>query len=155
MATTKRVTPGRKGYKILFAENKVIMNKKFAAAAAEYGTDQNTIIRDIRTDFPGMKEVVVSGRECDKAKPNHRLTYKNMETYIGVYENAHELLEVFKRVKAMSKAAASPYKYVSDWFKMQFPDYKAVPTYEGGKLAVAVMKPPKVEEYTANLSDAA
>jgi hypothetical protein len=44
---------------------------------------------------------------------------------------------------------------VSDWFKMQFPDYKAVPTYEGGKLAVTVMKPPKVEEYTANLSDAA
>ena len=38
MATTKRVTPGRKGYKILFTENTVIMNKKFAAAAAEYGT---------------------------------------------------------------------------------------------------------------------
>ena len=96
----------------------------------------------------------MSGRECDKAKPNLRLTFKNMETYIGVYENAQELLEVFKRVKAMSKAAASPYKYVSDWFKMQFPDYKAVPTYEG-ELAVAVINPPKVEEYTAKLSDAA
>ena len=155
MATTKRVTPGREGYKILFGENTVIMNHKFAAAAAKYGTKENLLIKRIREDFPGMKEVVVSGRECDKAKPNHRLTYKNMETYIGVYENAQELLEVFKCVKAMSKAAASPYKYVSDWFKMQFPDYKAVPTYEGGKLAVAVIKPPKVEEYTAKLSDAA
>ena len=38
MATTKRVTPGREGYKILFDTNTVIMNKKFAAAAAKYGT---------------------------------------------------------------------------------------------------------------------
>ena len=62
MATTKRVTPGREGYKILFAENTVIMNKKFDAAAAKYGTKENRIIRNIRHDFPGMKEVVVSGR---------------------------------------------------------------------------------------------
>ena len=155
MATTKRVTPGREGYKILFGENTVIMNHKFAAAAAKYGTKENLLIKRIREDFPGLKEVVVSGRECDKAKPNHRLTYENMKKYINAYENAEELQEVFKSVKAMSKAAASPYKYVSDWFKMQFPDYKAVPTYEGGKLAVAVIKPPKVEEYTAKLSDAA
>ena len=155
MATTKRVTPGREGYKILFNENTVIINHKFAAAAAKYGTKENLLIKRIREDFPGMKEVVVSGRECDKAKPNHRLTYENMETYIRVYENAQELLEVFKSVKAMSKAAVSPYKYVSDWFKMQFPDYKSIPTYENGKLDAAVIEPPKVEEYTAKLSDAA
>ena len=35
MATTKKVTPGREGYKILFNENTVIMNYKFAAAAAK------------------------------------------------------------------------------------------------------------------------
>ena len=44
MAKTKRVTPGREGYKILFAENTVIMNKKFAAAAAKYGTMENRIM---------------------------------------------------------------------------------------------------------------
>ena len=41
MANSKRMTPGREGYKILFAENTVIMNKKFAAAAAKYGTIEN------------------------------------------------------------------------------------------------------------------
>ena len=124
MAKTKRVTPGREGYKIMFAENTVIMNKKFAAAAAKYGTMENTTIRNIRTDFPGMKEIIVSGRECDSAKPNHHLTYENMEKHIEVYENAEELLEVFDTVKAASVALASPYKYVCDWFKAQFPDYK-------------------------------
>ena len=122
MANTKRVTPGRKGYKILFAENTVIMNKKFAAAAAKYGTIENTTIRNIRNDFPGMKEVVVSGRECDKAKPNHRLTYDHMDEYIKVYENADELKEVFETVKAASIVLANPYKYVHDWFIKQFPE---------------------------------
>ena len=41
MATTKKMTPGREGYKILFNENTVIMNYKFAAAAAKYGTPEN------------------------------------------------------------------------------------------------------------------
>ena len=82
MANTNRVTPGRKGYKILFNENTVIMNYKFAAAAAEYGTIENITIHNIRADFPGMKEVVVSGRVQTTAKANHRLTYENMEKHI-------------------------------------------------------------------------
>ena len=45
MATTKRVTPGREGYKILFNDNTVIINHKFAAAASKYGTKENRIIR--------------------------------------------------------------------------------------------------------------
>ena len=92
MAATKRVTPGREGYKILFNENTVIMNKKFAAAAAKYGTRENILLKNIRTDFPGMDEVVVSGREQTTARANHRLKYENMERHIRAYENAEELL---------------------------------------------------------------
>ena len=102
MATTKRVTPGREGYKILFNDNTVIINHKFAAAASKYGTKENRIIRNIRHDFPGMAEVIVSGRECDSAKANTRLTYENMEIHINAYENANDLLEVFETVKALS-----------------------------------------------------
>ena len=146
MAKTKRVTPGREGYKIMFAENTVIMNKKFAAAAAKYGTKENRIIRNIRHDFPGMAEVIVLGRECDKAKPNHRLTYENMEKHIMVYENAEELLNVFDTVKAASAAVASPYKYVCDWFKAQFPNYNKPVVFQNGKLAVRPIDAPKVSD---------
>ena len=58
---TKKITPGREGYKILFDKNTVIMNYKFAAAAAKYGTRENVLLKNIRIDFPGMTEVVVSG----------------------------------------------------------------------------------------------
>ena len=129
MATTKRVTPGCDGYKILFNENTVIMNHKFAAAAAKYGTKENKLMKNIREDFPGMAEVIVSGRECDKAKPNSRLTYANMEKHIRAYDNSAELLEVFETVKALSKPAASPYKFVADWFVEQFPKYRTDPFF--------------------------
>ena len=73
----KKVTPGREGYKILFDKNTVIMNYKFAASAAKYGTPENVLLKNIRNDFPGMTEVVVSGREQKKPRSNYRLTYEN------------------------------------------------------------------------------
>ena len=151
MATNKRVTPGREGYKILFNENTVIMNHKFAAAAAKYGTKENKLMKSIRKDFPGMAEVIVSGRECDKAKPNHRLTYEHMEAYIKVYENAEELKAVFETVKATSVVLASPYKYVSDWFKAQFPDYNKTVVLKESKLTVAPKKAPNIIDYKMKL----
>ena len=63
MATSKRVTPGSKGYKIMFAENTVIMNKKFAAAAAEYGTIENITLYNLGTHSSDMKEAVVADRD--------------------------------------------------------------------------------------------
>ena len=147
MATSKRVTPGREGYKILFNENTVIMNHKFAAAAAKYGTKENNLMKSIRQDFPGMAEVIVSGRECNKAKPNSRLTYDNMKKHIAAYDNAAELLEVFETVKALSKPAASPYKFVSDWFVEQFPDYDKAPTFKDGKLTAVPAKIPNIKDY--------
>ena len=152
MANTNRVTPGRKGYKILFNENTVIMNYKFAAAAAEYGTIENITIHNIRADFPGTKEVVVSGRVQTTAKANHRLTYENMEKHIMAYENAEELLDVFESVKALSQAAASPYKYVSDWFKTQFPNYNKTPVFKDSKLTVAPKKAPEIIAYKQKMS---
>ncbi len=151
MATTKRLTPGREGYKILFSDNTVIMNKKFAAAAAKYGTKENVLMKSIREDFPGMAEVVISGREQTSARTNHRLTYENMEKYILVHENADELLEVFNTVKAASAPLASPYKYVCDWFKVQFPNYKKSVVFKDGSLTVAPIKAPENIEYKQKL----
>lgn len=154
MAQNIMPKPGKNGYKIVFTSNTVVMNYKFAAAAAQYGTKENRIIRNIRHDFPGMAEIVVSGRERKSAAANTRLTYPNMEAHINAYENADELLEVFKTVKALSKACASPYKYVSDWFKAQFPDYKQSVVFENGTLKVAPISTPSVIEYKQKASKA-
>ena len=150
----KMVKPGREGYKILFDTNTVIMNYKFAAAAAKYGTPENKLMKNIREDFPGIAEVVVSGREQTSAKANTRLTYENMETHIKVYENADELMEVFESVKALSQTCASPYKYVRDWFEAQFPNYKKAPVFQNGKLTIVPIATRKVSEYKQKMSQA-
>lgn len=153
-STTHNIKPGRKGYKILFDTNTVIMNYKFAAAAATYGTAENRLLKDIRTDFPGMTEVVISGRVQTTAKANQRLTYEHMKQHIEVYENADELLDVFETVKAASSVLASPYKYVADWFKAQFPDYKNAVVFNDGKLTVAPVKKPDITVYKQKLPKA-
>lgn len=101
-----------------------------------------------------MTEVIVSGRECDKTKTNTRLTYENMEKHIRAYDNADELLEVFETVKALSQACASPYKYVCDWFKAQFPNYKKAPVFKDGGLTVAPAKAPEIIEYKQKMPKA-
>ena len=46
MNTNLTTKPGKNGYKIVFATNTVVMNYKFAAAAAEYGTKEYKIMMD-------------------------------------------------------------------------------------------------------------
>lgn len=140
------------GYKIDFANNVITMNYKFAAAASQYGTTEYNLIRDIKADFPDLKEVVKSGREQKNARPNKRLTYANMLKHISVYDNAAELTNAFESVKTLSKTTASPYKYVSDWFIAQFPDYNKAPTFKEGRLIAMPVKAPEIKDYKVKKS---
>ena len=151
MKTNLTNKPGKNGYKIVFATNTVVMNYKFAAAAAEYDTTEYNIMKAIRADFPGMAEVIVSGREQKSPRHNARLTYENMKKYISAHENADELLEVFETVQTASMASKSPYKYVCDWFKAQFPNYKKSVVFKDGSLTVAPIAAPRVIEYKQKL----
>ena len=54
---------------------------------------------------------------------------------------------LFDTVEALSKAAASPYKFVSDWFIAQFPDYDKAPTFKDGKLTAVPAKIPNIKDY--------
>ena len=136
-----------KGYKINFATNTLVMNYKFHAASQEYGTDENKLVKAILADFPTLTVIIKAGRDVKTTNKNKRLTYENMEKHISAYENSAELLDVFETVKALSKTAASPYKYVTDWFVAQFPDYKKAPVFKEEKLTVPPVKIPDIKEY--------
>ncbi|MCF2663891.1 hypothetical protein JQM66_04870 [Oscillibacter valericigenes] len=136
-----------KGYKIDFTSNTLVMNYKFHSASQEYGTPENKLVKEILSDFPTLIVVVKAGREVKTTNKNKRLTYENMEKHISAYENSAELLDVFETVKALSKTAASPYKYVTDWFVAQFPDYKKAPVFKDEKLTVPPVKVPDIREY--------
>ena len=143
MATEKKLS----GYKINFVTNTLTMNYKFHAASQDYGTEENKLVKEILNDFPSLSVVVKAGREVKTPNKNKRLTYANMKKHIAAYENSAELLDVFDTVEALSKAAASPYKFVSDWFVAQFPDYNKAPAFKDGKLIAAPVKIPNIKDY--------
>ena len=137
-----------KGYKLDFATNTLTINYKFHKALSDYGSPEYNRYHAIMTDFPNLTVVVKAGREITTTRPTKRLTYPNMETYMSSFENADALLNRFTIVQERSKALASPYKYVRDWFQAQFPEYKDSTIFEESKPAVPLAPIPDTAPYT-------
>ena len=137
----------KNGYKIDFAKNTITVNYKFATAINKYGSEAYNIYKDIMKDFPQLRLVVKSGRKQTTPRYNKRFTYSNMEKYISTFANSEELLQMFETVKTKSALLASPYKYVCDWFKAQFPDYKEIPTFEKNNIVVSLVAEPNIDKY--------
>lgn len=131
------------GYKVDFTTDTLIVNYKFYAASQEYGSPEYKMVKNIMRDFPRLTISVQAGREVTTANKNKRMTYENMKKHIEAYENSADLLEVFETVKALSKPLANPHKFVADWFRAQFPDYAAVPTFKDNRLFVIPKSPQK------------
>ena len=90
-----------------------------------------------------------SARTQKKARPDKDFSYEKMEEYIATFNNADELLEIFEKVKVRGRITASPRKYVSDWFKAQFPNYKECPTPGKVDQKVDVVDAPDTNDYKA------
>ena len=139
------------GYKVDFTTDTLIVNYKFYAASQEYGSPEYKMVKNIMRDFPRLTISVQAGRDVTTANKNKRMTYENMRKHIEAYENSADLLEVFETVKALSKPLANPHKFVADWFRAQFPDYAAVPTFKDNRLFVIPKSPknpdPKVYKF--------
>lgn len=142
------------GYKLDFATNTLTINYKFSKALSDYGSPEYVRYKAILADFPSLKVICKAGRTVTSTSPSKRLTYNNMEKHIKSYSNSDELLKAFETVKAASVILASPYKYVSDWFKAQFPDYKAAPTLETRKLSLLPVQAPDIKDYKQKESQA-
>ena len=142
-----------RGYRIDFEHGTLVMNFKFAEAVrTDFGSPEYQRYKAILADFPHLKPVAEAGRKITTTRPNKRLTYENMEKHISCYPNAEELLVAFEMAKIKSKVVASPYAYVVDWFRAQFPNYK------DGKACVTastaeIVPLPDVEDYKKKSED--
>lgn len=138
-----------KGYRIDFVKKTITLNYKFQKAAQDYGSEEYNRLKDLIRDLPGFTVVVSAGKKITSTRPTKRLTYENMEKYIGTYENADALLAKFESVKDASSPLASPYKYVRDWFVKQFPNYNVVQIDNPAaqKKAVEIVAAPDEKKY--------
>ena len=116
-------------YKIDFVNNTLTMSKAFEEALNNPASEEYKLLKQLRADFPSLTIIRKTRRASKKARPTKNLTYKHMEQYMSVFQNADELLAQFNAVKRCSLAQNNPYKFVLDWFKNQFPKYKELPDF--------------------------
>lgn len=116
-------------YKVDFVNNTLTMTKAFEDAASNPTSQEYKLLQQIRADFPGLTIIRKTRRAPKKARPTKNLTYKHMEQYMSVFQNADKLLAQFEVVKECSKQQPSPYKFVRDWFEAQFPKYREQPDF--------------------------
>ena len=103
--------------------------KAFEKQARIFGTPEYREWRAYRQDFPSTQMVTKTIKKNTSKRPTKNLTYANMEQYMSVFQNADKLLAQFEVVKTCSLEQPSPYKFVLDWFKVQFPNYKEQPDF--------------------------
>ena len=105
------------------------VTKKFATAAARFGSDEYKALQEVRRDYPGFK-VVTAARKT--AKPAFKgLTYEYMEKYITAHDNEEKsIMDAYKMLTATCDNAeellleAVSYHEVKKWFFDTFPEIK-------------------------------
>ena len=103
------------------------VSKSFQTNANFYGTTEYHKMNEILSVYPDMKI------ELCAATRKKRLTYEMMEAFIRIMPDAEKNYNEYCRVRKMSVAYKSAYKYVEDWFAKQFPYYGESLVEENGE----------------------
>ena len=116
------------------AKNRTIeMTKKFATAAAKFGTDEYKQLQEARRDYPTFKVVTVTRKAAKSAFKG--LTFKYMEKYIAAHDNEDKsIMAEYKKLRAQFDeeddenikvlAESASYMEIKDWFLKKFPEIK-------------------------------
>ena len=135
------------GYKFDWENETIIMNLTFSKECKKPGTPEFKKMLELKKDFPNFKFDTQKARVQKSARPDKGLTFEKMALYISTFKNADELMEIFETVKIRAKVTASSKKYVTDWFKAQFPNYNTAIVTDSSKLIVMPIAIPDTANY--------
>ena len=117
--------------------NTVTISKDFARKASQLNTPEYKTLLQLRNDNPNLKIVL---RESAKAQNGSGITFKQMEAFIKQCRDSESRIEVYERVKALSKVQRSPYKYVKDWFLTNYANYSENPEFDADNYVIVKTK---------------
>ena len=126
------------GYNYDAITNTLTMTASFAKKASQLNTPEYHIIRQLRLDNPGMKIEKATPKASSNRPVN--LTFAQMEGFIAKCANSEERLNVFEKIKALSKIQASPYAYVRKWFLNHYANYAEQPVFDEKGFVIAKTK---------------
>ena len=126
--------------------NTLTITKDFARKASQLNTPEYKTLLQFRNDNPNLKIVL---REGAKAQNGSGITFKQMEAFIKQCRDSESRLELYERVKALSKVQRSPYKYVKDWFLTNYANYSEQPEFDAEGFVVVKTKAQMEQEAAA------
>lgn len=101
-----------------FDTNTLYVTKAYLKKAETYGTPECNSLNEMMEQFPGMKIEIHK-----KSRTNNAISYEMMEGFIRIMPQAEWRMKEYQRIKQVSLAYKSPYKFVCAWFEKQFPYY--------------------------------
>lgn len=126
------------GYNYDAITNTLTMTASFAKKASQLNTPEYNTVRQLRLDNPGMK-IEKAIRKIPSNQPMNA-TFAQMEGFIAKCANSEERLDVFEKIKALSKIQASPYAYVRKWFLENYANYSEQPEFDAKGFVIAKTK---------------
>ena len=109
-------------------KNAIEMTKKFAKAAAKFGSPEYKQLQEARRDYPNFSVVTVSQKPATKKNAYKGLTYEYMEMYIQKHDDENktimaEYLMLRGKTDEAEEALAESFTYLEmkDWFLKKFP----------------------------------
>ena len=126
------------GYNYDAITNTLTMTASFAKKASQLNTPEYNTVRQLRLDNPGMK-IEKAIRKTPSNQPMNA-TFAQMEGFIAKCANSEERLDVFEKIKALSKIQASPYAYVRKWFLENYANYSEQPEFDTNGFVIAKTK---------------
>ena len=113
-------------YFIDFANNVIVITRKFRDAASQMGTKEYETMMKLKEH--GMPIEVKAGLE--RKKKASTLSYAKMLKHISCLADAEAYLEEFEAVRKLSTGEVNPYRYVLQWYEAKFPNHAAVPEFD-------------------------
>ena len=133
-------------------KNAIEMTKKFAKAAAKFGSPEYKQLQEARRDNPTFSVVTVTRKTTTKKNTYKGLTYEYMEMYIEKHDDEDKsIMAEYLMLRGMTdeaeEALAESFSYLEmkDWFLAKFP---AIKSFHEARAKLLEVKPKSEEEET-------
>lgn len=113
-----------KPYQINYATNTITITKSFNDKANNLEGDAFKTMMKLRSL---QMQIVIE--EPAPRKKSFRPTYEQMQNYISCLAEQEHYMKEFQMIRKKSESNRNKYQAVLNWFRVTFPDFEKVPTF--------------------------